>query len=101
MMEQNILLKTVFSSGSNPILASVKLNYDAIKLNHLEKTAQLWLVGPNLIFLYQNSIGPPDTIQSQSENLGVNSRLQWRFTDSPTWFTTTIICQRPAPYLPE
>jgi hypothetical protein len=72
---------SIFFRFQPKLLASVKLNYDAIKLNHLENTAQLWLVGPKFDFSFTKKLYWATLIQfnSQSENLGVNSRLQWRF----------------------
>jgi hypothetical protein len=63
------------------LLASIKLNYDDIKLNHLEKPAKLWLVGPKFDFSFTKKLYWATLVQfnSQTENLGVNSRLQWRF----------------------
>lgn len=63
------------------LLASIKFNYDAINLNHLEKTASLWLIGPKFDFSFTKKLYWATLIQfnSQSENLGINSRLQWRF----------------------
>lgn len=63
------------------LMASIKLNYDDIKLNHLKKTAKLWLVGPKFDFSFTKKLYWATLVQfnSQSENLVVNSRLQWRF----------------------
>lgn len=64
------------------LLASIKFNYDAINLNHLKNTARLWLVGPKFDFSFTKKLYWATLIQfnSQSENLGINSRLQWRFS---------------------
>lgn len=63
------------------LLTSIKLNYDQINLNHLEKVAKLWLIGPKFDFSFTKKLYWTTLVQfnSQSENLGINSRLQWRF----------------------
>ena len=63
------------------LLTSIKLNYDQINLNHLNKTAKLWLIGPKFDFTFSKKLFWATLVQfnSQSENLGVNSRIQWRF----------------------
>jgi hypothetical protein len=63
------------------LLTSIKINYDAIQLDHLNKTAKLWLVGPKFDFSFTKTLYWATLIQfnSQSENFGINSRLQWRF----------------------
>ncbi len=64
------------------LIASLKLNYDIISLDHLEKKSHLWLVGPKFDFSFSKKLFWATLVQfnSQSENLGINSRLQWRFT---------------------
>ena len=63
------------------LLTSIKLNYDQINLNHLNKTAKLWLIGPKFDFTFSKKLFWATLVQfnSQSENLGINSRIQWRF----------------------
>ena len=63
------------------LITSLKLNYDIISLSHIEKTSKLWLVGPKFDFSFSKKLFWATLVQfnSQSENLGINSRLQWRF----------------------
>lgn len=65
------------------LLASIKINYDQIVLNHLEKTAKLWLIGPKFDFSFTKKLYWATLVQfnTQTENLGINSRLQWRFSN--------------------
>ncbi|MGB1972023.1 MAG: hydrolase, partial [Flavobacteriaceae bacterium] len=62
-------------------IGSIKINYDKIELPQPFPSGELWLVGPKLDFTFSKSIFWNTFIQysSQSENLGINSRLQWRF----------------------
>ena len=63
------------------LMAAMILNYDRIILKHLEKPSNLWLVGPKIDFTFNKKLFLSTLIQfsSQSENFGINSRLQWRF----------------------
>ncbi len=63
------------------LLASMIFNYDRIKLNHLKNKANIWLVGPKIDYTFSKKLFWSSLIQfsSQSENFGINSRLQWRF----------------------
>ncbi len=60
---------------------SIKINYDRIDFPAPYSSGELWLVGPKLDFTFSKSVFWNTFIQysSQSENLGINSRLQWRF----------------------
>lgn len=60
---------------------SLKVNYDRIELPAPFASGELWLIGPKLDYTFSKSIFWNTFIQysSQSENLGINSRLQWRF----------------------
>ncbi len=60
---------------------SIKVNYDKIDFPAPYSSGELWLVGPKLDFTFSKSVFWNTFIQysSQSENLGINSRLQWRF----------------------
>ena len=60
---------------------SLKVNYDKIDFPAPYSSGELWLVGPKFDFTFSKSIFWNTFIQysSQSENLGINSRLQWRF----------------------
>lgn len=61
--------------------ASLKFNYDRIELGEGFPSADLLLVSPKIDVTFTKSIFWTTFVQfsSQSENLGVNSRLQWRF----------------------
>lgn len=60
---------------------SIKVNYDRIDFPAPFSSGELWLVGPKLDLTFSKSVFWNTFIQysSQSENLGINSRLQWRF----------------------
>jgi hypothetical protein len=60
---------------------SIKVNYDRIDFPTPFSSGELWLVGPKLDLTFSKSVFWNTFIQysSQSENLGINSRLQWRF----------------------
>ena len=62
--------------------ASMIINYDIIKLRHLKDYSKLWLVGPKIDYTFNKKLFWSNLIQfsSQSENFGINSRLQWRFS---------------------
>lgn len=61
--------------------ASLKFNYDRIALGDGYPSADLLLVSPKVDLTFTKSIFWTTFVQfsSQSENLGINSRLQWRF----------------------
>ncbi len=60
---------------------SLALNYDGIDLPSPHADADLWLVTPKLDITFSKSLFWSTLIQysNQRDNLGVNSRLQWRF----------------------
>lgn len=60
---------------------SIKINYDRIDLPAPYSSGELWLIGPKFDITFSKSVFWNTFIQysSQSENLGINSRLQWRF----------------------
>ena len=60
---------------------SLKVNYDRIELPAPYASGELWLIGPKLDYTFSKSVFWNTFIQysSQAENLGINSRLQWRF----------------------
>ncbi len=64
------------------LLASMIINYDRIKLKHFDHYNELWLVGPKIDYTFNKKLFWSNLIQfsSQSENFGINSRLQWRFS---------------------
>ncbi|MGA0444626.1 MAG: DUF5916 domain-containing protein [Flavobacteriaceae bacterium] len=63
------------------LVTSLKLNYDRIDLGNSIPLTNLWLFGPKFDFSFSKSVFWSTNIQlsSQSENLGFNSRFQWRF----------------------
>ena len=61
--------------------ASLRVNYDRIRLPEPYSSADLWLVVPKVEMTFNKTLFWTTLVQfsSQSENLGINSRLQWRF----------------------
>jgi len=62
-------------------IVSLQLNYDKIALPDPFPSANLWLVSPRFEFTFNKSVFWTTTVQysNQRDNLGINSRLQWRF----------------------
>ena len=60
---------------------SLSVNYDHIDLGEEFSKENIWLIRPKIDFTFTKKIFWTSYIQfsSQSENLGINSRLQWRF----------------------
>ncbi|MGB3142564.1 MAG: DUF5916 domain-containing protein [Maribacter sp.] len=60
---------------------SIQFNYDKINLPAPYSSANIWLISPNVDVTFSKSIFWSTLIQysNQRDNLGVNSRLQWRF----------------------
>ena len=60
---------------------SLNVNYDKITLPDPYPSADLWLVSPRVGITFSKSIFWSTLIQysNQRDNLGINSRLQWRF----------------------
>jgi len=63
------------------VLLSLALNYDKISLPNPYPDADLWLVSPKVDITFNKSLFWSSLIQysNKSDNLGINSRLQWRF----------------------
>jgi hypothetical protein len=61
--------------------ASMIVNYNKIVLPMPYPTKDIWLISPKLDFTFTKTLFWTTFIQynSQGENLGINSRLQWRF----------------------
>jgi len=61
--------------------ASMIVNFNAIKLPDPYPSKDIWLISPKLDFTFSKTLFWTTFVQynSQGENLGVNSRLQWRF----------------------
>lgn len=62
-------------------LISLALNYDKLSLPAPYSSADLWLVSPRFEFTFSKSLFWTTILQysNQRDNLGINSRLQWRF----------------------
>ncbi len=83
---------------------SIKVNYDRIDFPAPYTSGELWLIGPKLDYTFSKSIFWNTFIQysSQSETLGINSRLQWRFAPlsdfyivyNDNYFATTTFVPR-------
>lgn len=63
------------------VLLSMNLRYNGINLPEPFPSADIWLVSPRVEITFNRSVFWTTLIQygSQSDNLGINSRLQWRF----------------------
>ena len=63
------------------VLLSLNLRYNGISLPDPYPSADLWLVSPRVEITFNKSIFWTTLVQygSQIDNLGINSRLQWRF----------------------
>ena len=75
-------LENTFNWRFQPFMTtSLSLNYDHIALEKGFPTENIWLIRPKIDFTFTKNIFWTSYIQfsSQSENLGINSRLQWRF----------------------
>lgn len=61
--------------------ASMIFNFNAIKLPKPYASKNIWLVSPKIDFTFTKTLTWTTFVQynTQGENLGVNSRLQWRF----------------------
>jgi hypothetical protein len=60
---------------------SLQINYDKINLPGPYPDASIWLIGPKIDLTFNKSLFWSTFIQysSQKENIGINTRLQWRF----------------------
>jgi len=83
---------------------SIEINYDKIDFPAPYTSGELWLIGPKIDYTFSKSIFWNTFIQysSQSETLGINSRLQWRFAPlsdfyivyNDNYFATTTFVPR-------
>ncbi len=81
--------------------ASVNVNFDRIELPNPHPSASIWLIGPKLDVTFNRSLFWSTFIQysNQRDNLGINTRLQWRFAPlsdlfivyNDNYFTNTIM----------
>ena len=75
-------IENTFNWRFQPFMTtSLSINYDHIALDKGFPTENIWLIRPKFDFTFTKKIFWSSYIQfsSQSENLGINSRLQWRF----------------------
>ena len=66
-----------------PILnASMTINYNSIVLPNPYPSKNIWLISPKIDFTFTKTLTWITFVQynSQGENLGINSRMQWRFS---------------------
>ncbi|NJB70630.1 hypothetical protein GGR42_001092 [Saonia flava] len=63
------------------VFLSLAFNYNKIELPNPYPSADLWLISPRVNITFNKSIFWSTLVQysNQSDNLGFNSRLQWRF----------------------
>lgn len=63
------------------VSGQVSLSYDAISLPEPYARAQLWLLTPRLDITFSKQVFWTTLVQysNQSDNFGINTRLQWRF----------------------
>jgi hypothetical protein len=63
------------------VFLSLVLNYDKITLPEPYPSADIWLISPKIDVTFSKSIFWSTLVQysNQRDNLGINSRLQWRF----------------------
>ncbi len=67
---------------------SLDYTYNHIKLNAPFETANLWLIGPRIDLTFTKQLFLTTFIQynSQSNNLNINARFQWRFKPVSDFF---------------
>ena len=60
---------------------SMMINYNGIRLPHPYPSADLWLLSPKIDYSFNRKLNWSTLIQyaNQSDNLGINSRVQWRY----------------------
>jgi hypothetical protein len=63
------------------VFVSLLFNYDKITLQNPYPSADIWLVSPKIDVTFSKSVFWSTLVQysNQRDNLGINSRLQWRF----------------------
>lgn len=78
----NFSARTAISFRIQPwVLLGLNLNFDGINLPDPYPNANLWLVTPIIDVTFSKSVFWSTLVQysNQRDNLGINSRLQWRF----------------------
>ena len=75
------LRKELYYRIQPKLVASLKLNYDKIKLGLKFPTKNIFLASSKFDFTFTKTLYWATIFQysSQSDNFGINSRLQWRF----------------------
>ena len=75
------LRKNLYYRIQPKLVSSLKLNYDKIKLGSNFPTTNIFLANSKFDFTFTKTFYWATIFQygSQSENFGINSRLQWRF----------------------
>jgi len=60
---------------------SIRFNYDKINLPDPHPSADIWLISPKFDITFSRTLFWSTLVQysNQRDNLGINSRLQWRF----------------------
>ena len=60
---------------------SLNFNYDKISLPDPHPSADIWLISPKFDITFSRTLFWSTLVQysNQRDNLGINSRLQWRF----------------------
>lgn len=79
---QNTNLRGTLSFRYQPwVLFSLVFNYSGIRLPEPYSDADIWLLSPKIDITFSKSLFWSTLVQysNQRENLGLNSRLQWRF----------------------
>ncbi|TLP74000.1 DUF5916 domain-containing protein [Maribacter sp. ACAM166] len=63
------------------VFLSLAMNYDKLKLPAPYSSADIWLISPKIDVTFSKSVFWSTLVQysNQRDNLGFNSRLQWRF----------------------
>ncbi len=75
-------LETMMTLRFQPkVFLSLILNYDKINLPAPYPSADIWLLSPKIDITFSKSVFWSTLVQysNQRDNLGINSRLQWRF----------------------
>ena len=80
-VELFLLSNDVYLRIQPKLVSSLKLNYDKIKLGSNFPTTNILLASSKFDFTFSKTLYWTTIFQygSQSENFGINSRLQWRF----------------------
>ena len=75
------LRKNLYYRVQPKLVSSLKLNYDKIKLGPNYPTTNIFLARSKFDFTFSKTLYWATVFQygSQSDNFGINSRLQWRF----------------------